>query len=144
MKDTTATLNDKIDSGGPARPHELPDSRTDDLCGTQCVHSEAVAHSRSRMPDDGLLGELGEFFKTFGDSPRIRIVSALIAGELCVCDIAAALDMTVSAVSHQLRVLRQAKIVRTRRDGKQIYYSIEDEHVGILYSVALDHLREGR
>lgn len=134
MKDT---VNTKIQDG------THPDHR-EDRCEAPCVHEEAVAHSRSRMPDDGLLGELGEFFKTFGDSTRIRIVSALIGGELCVCDIAAALDMTVSAVSHQLRVLRQAKIVRTRRDGKQIYYSIEDQHVGILYSVALDHLREGR
>ncbi len=134
MKDT---VNTKIQDG------THPDHR-EDRFEAPCVHEEAVAHSRSRMPDDGLLGELGEFFKTFGDSTRIRIVSALIGGELCVCDIAAALDMTVSAVSHQLRVLRQAKIVRTRRDGKQIYYSIEDQHVGILYSVALDHLREGR
>jgi len=114
----------------------------DDLCGTSCVHEVEVARARSKMPDEGLLGELGEFFKTFGDSTRIRIVSALISGELCVCDIASALDMTVSAVSHQLRVLRQAKIVRTRRDGKQIYYSIEDHHVGILYTVGLEHLRE--
>ena len=116
----------------------------EDRCGVACVHECEVAHARSLMPDDGLLGELGDFFKTFGDSTRIRIVAALIGGELCVCDIAAALDMTVSAVSHQLRVLRQAKVVRTRRDGKQIYYSIEDQHVGILYSVALEHLREGR
>ena len=116
----------------------------EDRCGIACVHEREVAHARSLMPDDELLGELGDFFKTFGDSTRIRIVAALIGGELCVCDIAAALDMTVSAVSHQLRVLRQAKVVRTRRDGKQIYYSVEDQHVGILYSVALEHLREGR
>ena len=115
-----------------------------DICDTLCVHEAAVAQARAKMPDEGLLGELGDFFKTFGDSTRIRIVSALISGELCVCDIAAALDMSVSAVSHQLRVLRQAKIVRTRRDGKQIYYSIEDAHVGILFSVALEHLRECR
>ena len=127
-------------------PLGVPDEAEsdEDRCGVACVHEREVAHARSLMPDDELLGELGDFFKTFGDSTRIRIVAALIGGELCVCDIAAALDMTVSAVSHQLRVLRQAKVVRTRRDGKQIYYSIEDQHVGILYSVALEHLREGR
>jgi DNA-binding transcriptional ArsR family regulator len=118
------------------------DNETEDTCGSSCVHEAEVARSRAKMPDEEILAELGDFFKTFGDSTRIRIVSALISGELCVCDIAAALDMTVSAVSHQLRVLRQAKIVRTRRDGKQIFYSIEDAHVGILFTVALEHVRE--
>ena len=117
-------------------------SGSEDRCQTDCVHEYEVARSRAKMPGDDILCELGDFFKTFGDSTRIRIVSALISGELCVCDIAAALDMTVSAVSHQLRVLRQAKIVRTRRDGKQIYYSIEDAHVGILFTVGLEHVRE--
>jgi len=96
------------------------------------------------MPDEALLCELSDFFKTLGDSTRIKIVSALMTGELCVCDIAATLDMTVSAVSHQLRVLRQAKVVRTRRDGKQIFYSIEDNHVGILFTVGLEHVREAK
>nr|WP_230758895.1 metalloregulator ArsR/SmtB family transcription factor [Teretinema zuelzerae] len=103
-----------------------------------------VSCVKSRMPAEELLAELGDFFKTFGDSTRIRIVSALMYGELCVCDIAATLGASESAVSHQLRVLRQAKIVRSRRDGKQIFYSIDDEHVGILVSVGLEHLREGR
>ena len=119
-------------------------SDSEDLCDTTCVHEAEVARSRAKMPDETILCELGDFFKTLGDSTRIKIVSALIAGELCVCDIAATLDMSVSAVSHQLRVLRQAKIVRTRRDGKQIFYSIEDHHVGILFTVALEHVREGR
>jgi ArsR family transcriptional regulator, lead/cadmium/zinc/bismuth-responsive transcriptional repressor len=122
---------------------ENQDTELDDICLTQCVHEREVALARAKMPDEKTLYELGEFFKTFGDSTRIRIVSALIAGELCVCDIASALDVTVSAVSHQLRILRQAKIVRTRRDGKQIYYSIDDTHVGILFTVGLEHIREG-
>ena len=115
---------------------------SEDVCGTSCVHEAAVARCREKMPDESILCALGDFFKTFGDSTRIRIVSALISGELCVCDIAAALDMSVSAISHQLRVLRQAKIVRTRRDGKQIFYSIDDQHVGILFTVGLEHVRE--
>ena len=120
-----------------------PSNELEDRCETDCVHTEEVARAKAKMPDEGMLSDLGDFFKTFGDSTRIRIVSALISGELCVCDIAAALDMSVSAISHQLRLLRQSKIVRTRRDGKQIFYSIEDTHVGILFSVALEHLREG-
>ncbi len=115
----------------------------EDVCQTSCVHEGAVARSRLKMPGEDVLSQLADFFRTFGDSTRVRIVSALISGELCVCDIAAVLDMTVSAVSHQLRVLRQAKIVRTRRDGKQIYYSIDDHHVGILVTVGLEHIREG-
>jgi len=115
---------------------------SDDICGTTIVHETEVARARSKMSDDSVLCALGDFFRTFGDSTRVRIVSALTSGELCVCDIAAALDMTVSAISHQLRVLRQAKIVHTRRDGKQIFYSIADEHVGILFSVGLEHVME--
>ncbi|MBN2811504.1 metalloregulator ArsR/SmtB family transcription factor [Treponema zuelzerae] len=115
-----------------------------EACETQCIHEDMVSCVKSRMPAEELLAELGDFFKTFGDSTRIRIVSALMYGELCVCDIAATLGASESAVSHQLRVLRQAKIVRSRRDGKQIFYSIDDEHVGILVSVGLEHLREGR
>lgn len=122
--------------------HESVDS--EDRCSVSCVHTEEVERCRSRMPDDELLCSLGELFKTFGDSTRVRIISALMSGELCVCDIAAVLDMTVSAVSHQLRVLRQAKLVRTRRDGKQIYYTVDDQHVGILFSAGMEHIREGR
>ena len=114
----------------------------DDLCGTTIVHENEVARARAKMSDDSVLCSLGDFFRTFGDSTRVRIVSALTSGELCVCDITAALDMTVSAISHQLRVLRQAKIVHTRRDGKQIFYSIADEHLGILFSIGLEHVME--
>jgi len=124
----------------PIKPVQIDD----DVCGTSCVHPEVVANARGKMPEEADLCEVGDFFKTFGDTTRIKIVSALMVGELCVCDIAAALEMTVSAISHQLRVLRQAKIVRSRRDGKQIFYSINDQHVGILFSVALEHVREER
>lgn len=106
--------------------------------------SDAVAHARSKVPDEDTMTALSDFFKNFGDSTRIKIVSALMAGELCVADIAEALEISASAISHQLRILRQAKIVRSRRVGKQIYYSIEDNHVGILYTVGMEHIQEGR
>ena len=106
--------------------------------------SDAVAHARSKIPDEDTMIALSDFFKNFGDSTRIKIVSALMAGELCVADIAEVLEISASAISHQLRILRQAKIVRSRRVGKQIYYSIEDNHVGILYTVGMEHIQEGR
>ena len=106
--------------------------------------SDAVAHARSKVPDEDTMTALSDFFKNFGDSTRIKIVSALMAGELCVADIVEVLEISASAISHQLRILRQAKIVRSRRVGKQIYYSIEDNHVGILYTVGMEHIQEGR
>ena len=105
---------------------------------------DAVSHARSKIPDEDTMTALSDFFKNFGDSTRIKIVSALMAGELCVADIAEVLEISASAISHQLRILRQAKIVRSRRVGKQIYYSIEDNHVGILYTVGMEHVKEGR
>lgn len=105
---------------------------------------ESVAHAKEKLPDEDTMSDLSNFFKNFGDSTRIKIVAALIAGELCVADIAEVLEMSASAISHQLRILRQAKIVRSSRNGKQIYYSIDDEHVAILYSLGLEHIREGR
>ncbi|MGP1432050.1 MAG: ArsR/SmtB family transcription factor [Treponema sp.] len=111
---------------------------------TEYFDPDAVAHARSKIPDEDTMTELSDFFKNFGDSTRIKIVSALMAGELCVADIAEVLEISASAISHQLRILRQAKIVRYRRVGKQIYYSIEDNHVGILYTVGMEHIQEGR
>ncbi len=105
---------------------------------------KSVEHAKKKMPNEQTMSDLSDFFKNFGDSTRIKIVSALISGELCVADIAEVLEMSASAVSHQLRILRQAKILRTRRVGKQVYYSIDDNHVGILYSVGLEHIREGK
>ncbi|MGP1438410.1 MAG: ArsR/SmtB family transcription factor [Treponema sp.] len=101
-----------------------------------------VSYAKEKMPSEKVISDLSDFFKNFGDSTRLKIVSALMSGELCVADICEVLEMSTSAVSHQLRILRQAKMVRSRRDGKQIYYSIDDNHVGILYSVGLAHLNE--
>ena len=104
---------------------------------------DVVSCARAKMPGEKVISDLSDFFKNFGDSTRLRIVSALMCGELCVQDICDVLEMSTSAISHQLRILRGAKIVRFRRDGKQVYYSIDDNHVGILYSVGMAHLKEG-
>lgn len=107
-------------------------------------HKEVVEQVRREMPDDDTLCEVAELFKVFGDTTRTKILSALFERELSVCCISAIVGMSVSAVSHQLRILRQTKIVKSRRQGKEIYYSLDDEHISRIYWMALDHLREER
>jgi DNA-binding transcriptional ArsR family regulator len=94
------------------------------------------------MPDDEMLFNLADLFKMFGDSTRVRIVSALLHSEMCVCDIAALLGMSKSAISHQLRSLRQTKLVKNRRDGKVVYYSLDDDHVKTIFAQGLSHVSE--
>ena len=94
------------------------------------------------MPDEDTLFDVAELFKIFGDSTRIRILSALSQAEMCVCDICSVLNMTKSAVSHQLRILRQAKLVKNRRQGKEIFYSLDDDHVLSIINLALEHIEE--
>lgn len=113
-----------------------------DICDCDEVHESIVAAVRSRMPNEEILADVAELFKVFGDSTRTRILSALFEAELCVCDIAELLGMTKSAVSHQLRILRQTKIVKNRKQGKVVYYSLDDEHVSRIYKMALEHLTE--
>ena len=94
------------------------------------------------MPDEECLYDLAELFKVFGDTTRIRILYALFESEMCVCDIAAVLNMTQSAISHQLRVLKQARLVRSRREGKQSYYFLADDHVRTIVGQGMDHITE--
>jgi ArsR family transcriptional regulator len=116
--------------------------KVDDTCQVQCVHSDTVARVVSKMATDENLFELAELFKTFGDSTRIRILHALSFSELCVCDLASLLNMSSSAVSHQLRVLRGQKIVKYRKDGKNVIYSLVDSHVSTLLEQGLQHVKE--
>ncbi len=106
------------------------------------IHSDMVETVKETMSKDQDLIQLGELFKVFGDTTRISILSALLISELCVCDIAQLLDMTPSAISHQLRVLKQAKLVKNRRDGKVIFYSLDDHHIELILKVGLDHIHE--
>ena len=96
------------------------------------------------MPEDELIFDLAEFFKVFADSTRMKILWALHESELCVCDIAVVLDMTKSAVSHQLKYLRDANLVKFRKEGKIVYYSLSDNHVKKIFEMALEHLEELR
>lgn len=113
-----------------------------DLCDNQEVHCDVVEEVRKHMPEDDVLENVADTFKIFGDKTRIRILFVLHARELCVCDIAQLLDMNQSAISHQLRLLKQAKLVKSRRDGKQVYYSLDDSHVRTILSMGMEHAKE--
>ena len=114
-----------------------------DQCEEKHVHDDLVQKAASQMPDLDTLFSLAELFKVFGDTTRIRIMCALFEQELCVCDIAEILDMGQSAISHQLRLLRAAKLVRVRREGKSSFYSLDDEHVRLIFEQGLNHIMEG-
>ena len=111
-------------------------------CDCDTIHQEVVDLVQSKMPQEESLYDLAEFFKVFGDSTRIRILWALAESEMCVCDIANLLNMTQSAISHQLRVLKQAALVKNRRDGKVVYYSLDDDHVQQIIDQGMAHINE--
>ena len=113
-----------------------------DRCDCNTIHEEIVAEVRRNMPEEESLLNLSDLFKVFSDSTRVKIVSALLHSEMCVCDIAVLLGMTKSAISHQLRVLRQTRLVKYRKDGKVVYYSLDDEHVGNIFAQGLIHVCE--
>lgn len=110
------------------------------ICECETVHSEAVEKSRLNMPSENQISDLSDFFKILGDPTRMKILWALDGAELCVCDLAVELNMTKSAISHQLNSLRASKLVKFRRDGKNVFYSLDDEHVNQIIEVALDHI----
>lgn len=112
-------------------------------CEETEVHEGAVEQVRSQLPQDEVLYDLAELFKIFGDSTRVKILYALLEAELCVCDIAKLMDVSQSAVSHQLRVLKGSKLVKFRREGKTLYYSLADEHVFRILSQGMEHILEG-
>lgn len=115
---------------------------TTPVCQTTCVHEEAVNKVQQSMLPDEHLSSLSELFKILGDRTRMRILHALSHHELCVCDLVTIIGMSQPAVSHQLRLLRAAKVVRYRKVGKNVYYSLEDDHVTVLLSTALEHILE--
>lgn len=111
-------------------------------CDCNHIHEDTVQSTKNSMPNDEMIFDIAEFFKVFADSTRIKILWALHENELCVCDIAVVLNMTKSAVSHQLKILRQANLVKNRKDGKVVYYTLSDEHVKEIFEMAVEHLEE--
>lgn len=106
------------------------------------VHEDIVKRAQDKQPDDEYLYELADLFKVFGDTTRIKILYALFESELCVGDIALVLGMSQSAVSHQLRVLKDSKLIKFRREGKVIFYSLDDDHVRTIMSMGMEHVEE--
>jgi len=111
-------------------------------CECTVIHEDVLAEVKKNMPDEDCLYNLAETFKVLSDNTRIKILYALLNNDMCVCDIAALLNMTQSAISHQLRVLKQARLVKFRRDGKVVYYSLDDEHIKSIFDQALVHINE--
>ena len=111
-------------------------------CDCNEIHEDLLEIVRNTMPDETELYDLAELFKIFGDSTRIRILFVLFEAEVCVCDLAQVLQMTQSAVSHQLRILKQNKLVKSRREGKSIFYSLADDHVRTIIAMGQEHIEE--
>jgi len=117
------------------------DNKIED-CNCNTIHNDVIKKVRENIPKEEVLYELAEFFKVFGDSTRIKIICALFESEMCVCDLSALLGVSQSAVSHQLRTLKSARLVTYRRDGKVIYYSLDDEHIKHIFDQGLSHITE--
>lgn len=118
------------------------DNRELECCETTEIHPALLHIVNEKMPQEEELYNLAELFKVFGDSTRIRILFVLFEAEVCVCDLAAALNMTQSAISHQLRILKQNKLVKSRREGKSVFYSLADSHVRTIIAQGLEHVEE--
>lgn len=113
-----------------------------ECCETTEIHEDVLKEVSERMPDEDELYDLAELFKVFGDSTRIRILFVLFEAEVCVCDLAESLHMTQSAISHQLKILKQSKLVKGRREGKSVFYSLADQHVRTIIAQGIEHIAE--
>ena len=112
------------------------------VCSARVIHREILQSVKAAMPEDRLLGELSDFFRIFGDNTRLRILWALSESEMCVCDLCVLLGMKQAAVSRQLGILKQTRLVRYRREGKVVFYSLDDDHIRRVLEVGMQHVRE--
>ena len=120
----------------------MSENKAADCCEEDCIHENLLKIVNEKMPAETELYDLSELFKVFGDSTRIRILFVLFEAEVCVCDLANALNMTQSAISHQLRILKANKLVKSRREGKSVFYSLSDDHVRTIIAIGLEHIEE--
>lgn len=118
--------------------------KEDMLCDCDVIHADLVESVRKKMPEENELYDLADFFKVLGDSTRAKIIWALDESEMCVCDLAVLLNMTKSAISHQLSSLKQANLVKYRKEGKVVFYSLADDHVEAIFEKGLEHIREDK
>lgn len=113
-----------------------------EICKSECSHDNIIEKVRNSISTDEILFILAEFFKVFGDSTRIKILQALSVSEMCVCDIAVLINSTQSAVSHQLRILRSSKLVKYHKDGRTVFYSLNDNHIKTILNTGIEHILE--
>ena len=134
---TDELINDRIQERG-----DMMAINDVECCDFYQVHEDVVKAVNEKMPDEDELCDLAEIFKVFGDSTRIKILYVLFEAEMCVCDIAQLLNMNQSAISHQLRILKQNRLVKSRREGKAVFYSLADGHVRTIINQGLEHIQE--
>lgn len=115
---------------------------SNDICEAYCIHEEAIHKVEQILPKEKILFDLAEIYKIFGDLTRIKMLFILQKSEMCVCDLSEMLGMTQSAISHQLRILKQAKLVKARREGKSVFYSLSDSHVETILNQGMEHISE--
>lgn len=120
----------------------MPKKRTNEICDCKVIHEEVVKRVNENIPNDHILINLANLYKIIGDPTRVKILYTLEDNELCVCDICVLLNMTQSAISHQLKVLKNARIVKNRREGENVFYSLDDDHIRKLFSTGLEHIKE--
>lgn len=113
-----------------------------EICEVSVIHEDVLARVKASMPDEDPIYDVSELFRVFGDSTRARIICALNIEEMCVCDLAALLSMSQSAISHQLRLLKVSRIVKSRKQGRVVYYSLDDAHIGQIFAMAFEHVME--
>lgn len=116
-------------------------SKNEFICDCNVIHQDIVDKTINKMPDENTFNKLAEFFKLLGDTTRAKILWALDQNEMCVCDIANVLGMSKSSISHQLGTLRRSNIVRCRKQGKEVYYTLDDDHVKVLFELGLEHIK---
>jgi len=114
----------------------------DMTCKTFIIHENLIKKVVDLLPDENILSRITEFFKILGDRSRVRILMALLVSEMCVCDLSVLLNISQSAISHQLRILRQSNLVKFRKEGKVVFYSLTDDHVNTIIDMGLEHINE--
>ncbi len=112
------------------------------VCEETVIHEDIIKRVKENLPSSDKIMQTAELFKVFGDVTRANIICVLLRSEMCVCDIANILDMTQSAISHQLRILKSSRLVKYRREGKSVFYSLDDEHISEIFNLAMHHITE--
>lgn len=112
---------------------------SNEICKCHELHKDSIDRAKKSLPDDEMIEKVSDFFKAFSDKTRLKIMSALLREEMCVCDLAEFMNMSQSSISHQLRVLRQYNLVKFRREGKSVFYSLDDEHVRAILDQGIAH-----